>query len=358
MYRSKTNGFSLVELMIALVINSFLLIAVIQLFSQSKGQYLAQEASMTMQENGRFAMDYITTDIRFSDYWGCAPDPSQFNVITAGPDANQFLNGGVFTSGILGQEGTGYISADAAFPVASDQITFIRAGAASGQLVRGMVDDTDVVVVGFDPGEVGDEITISDCERADIFTISNVVAADTDSDGIDDQWTISHDPTDIYGAVANNSNKLSHDYQLAAAVHSGSSSVTYLVAPDPANNNIPTLMRNFDAFGTPIPLIAGIETMQIVYGVDDDGDGNVDAYVDATNVADFNNVISIQFSFLARSEEQRNVVNAAIAYEFPGITDMDLSTTNDQITPTDRRSRRVFTATSTARNRAITASIR
>lgn len=358
MYRPKTKGFSLVELMIALVINSFLLVAVIQLFSQSKNQYLAQENSMAMQENGRFAMDYITTDIRFSDYWGCAPDPSEFNVVTAGPDANQFLNGGVFTSGILGQEGTGYTSADAAFPQASDRVTFIRAGAASGQLLRGMVDDTDEVVVGFDPGVVGDEITISDCERADIFTISDVVAADTDGDMIDDEWTISHDPTDINGAVANSSNKLSHDYQLAAAVHGGSSSVTYLVATDPANNNIPTLMRNFDAFGTPIPLIAGIETMQIVYGLDNNADGNVDSYVNAANVADFNTVISIQFSFLARSEQARNVVNAAIPYEFPGVTDMDPVTVGDQITPNDNRSRRVFTATATARNRAVVAAIR
>ncbi len=358
MYRSKTNGFSLVELMIALVINSFILIAVIQLFSQSKNQYLAQENSMAMQENGRFALDYLTTDIRFSDYWGCAPDASEFNIVSAGPEANQFFNAGVFDSGIRGEDGTGYTSADAAFPVASDQITFIRAGATSGQLVRGMETVTDVLVVGFDPGEPGDQVTISDCERADIFTISNVVAADTDADGNNDEWTIFHDPTDVNGAVANSTNSLSHDYQLTAAVHAGTSTVTYSIAEDPANNNVPTLMRNFDAVGNPIPLIAGIETLQILYGVDTNADGNVDAYVNGAAVADFNTVVSIQFSLLARSDQELNVVNAAIPYEFPGITDMDPATVNDQIIPIDTRSRRVFTATATARNRVVTASIR
>ena len=73
------TGMTLIEIMIALLIGAFLLGGVLQIFIGSKQTYRMQEALSRLQENGRFAIDFIGQDIRMTSYWGChsgarAPD--------------------------------------------------------------------------------------------------------------------------------------------------------------------------------------------------------------------------------------------------------------------------------------------
>lgn len=64
------RGFSLVELMIAMTIGLLLMTGVALIFQNvstaNKAQFLAAE----QQENGRFAMDTITTDLRLAGFYG------------------------------------------------------------------------------------------------------------------------------------------------------------------------------------------------------------------------------------------------------------------------------------------------
>lgn len=64
------SGFSLVELMVAIVVGTLMLGGVIQLYLSSKQTYNAQDQLARMQENGRFAMELITRDLRRAGYWG------------------------------------------------------------------------------------------------------------------------------------------------------------------------------------------------------------------------------------------------------------------------------------------------
>jgi type IV pilus assembly protein PilW len=69
------KGLTLVEIMIALLLGVFLLGGVIEIFLNSKKTYRVQEALSRLQENGRFAMDFIGRDVRMADYRACPSSP-------------------------------------------------------------------------------------------------------------------------------------------------------------------------------------------------------------------------------------------------------------------------------------------
>lgn len=57
------RGFSLVEIMVALTISLILMAGVIQIFLSSRASYRLQNGMARLQENGRFAMDFLSRDI-------------------------------------------------------------------------------------------------------------------------------------------------------------------------------------------------------------------------------------------------------------------------------------------------------
>ena len=82
---NKQVGFSLVEIMIALLIGLFLLGGILQMFSASQQTYRMQSNLARLQENGRFALDFLARDIRMAGYWGCL---SGLNTDIDGTDNN------------------------------------------------------------------------------------------------------------------------------------------------------------------------------------------------------------------------------------------------------------------------------
>ena len=66
------RGTGLVEIMVALTLGLVLMGGVLQIFLSNKQTYRMQEAHARLQENGRFAMEKISRDIREAGYWGCA----------------------------------------------------------------------------------------------------------------------------------------------------------------------------------------------------------------------------------------------------------------------------------------------
>ncbi|HZX15522.1 MAG TPA: PilW family protein [Pseudomonas sp.] len=66
--RSRQRGFSLVELLVAFVISMLLLTGVIQVFFASKQTYASNEAASRLQENGRFALEFIAQSARHAGY--------------------------------------------------------------------------------------------------------------------------------------------------------------------------------------------------------------------------------------------------------------------------------------------------
>src|SRR5712671_7390418 len=101
------RGFSLIELMIAMVLSLVLLAGTLVVFSSGKAAYINIDQLSKVQENGRYALDQILRDIRSAGYSGCVksttrtPSISTLNSATAMPWAfDQPLGGfnGVSTS--------------------------------------------------------------------------------------------------------------------------------------------------------------------------------------------------------------------------------------------------------------------
>ncbi len=66
----KQTGLSLVELMVALAIGSFLMIGTIQIYTQSRQAFIVNESIARVQETAQFAMDTIEADLRMASNWG------------------------------------------------------------------------------------------------------------------------------------------------------------------------------------------------------------------------------------------------------------------------------------------------
>ena len=66
--RRQQLGLSLVELMVALVLGLVLMTGIIQVFLSSRQTYATNEAMARMQENGRFALEFISRSARLAGY--------------------------------------------------------------------------------------------------------------------------------------------------------------------------------------------------------------------------------------------------------------------------------------------------
>ena len=63
-------GVTLVELMVALSIGSFLMIGAVQVYNQSRHAFVINESIARVQETAQFAMDTIEADLRLASNWG------------------------------------------------------------------------------------------------------------------------------------------------------------------------------------------------------------------------------------------------------------------------------------------------
>jgi type IV pilus assembly protein PilW len=66
----KQAGITLIELMVALAIGSFLMIGAVQVYTQSRQAFVINESIARVQETAQFAMDTIEADLRMASNWG------------------------------------------------------------------------------------------------------------------------------------------------------------------------------------------------------------------------------------------------------------------------------------------------
>ena len=72
-YRShRQAGVGLVEIMVAVTLSLILMAGLVQVYTGNKQTYRIQESLSRVQENGRFALDFITRDLRSAGFLGCA----------------------------------------------------------------------------------------------------------------------------------------------------------------------------------------------------------------------------------------------------------------------------------------------
>lgn len=321
--RSRQTGFTLVELMIAMVLSLILLGGVLQIFASTRTGYRVHTSVSQMQETGRFSMEMMTRDIRMADFWGCADGIGK---VTNGLDPGGGAGYIDYTAGGLGgTEG----------PAGAPDSLVLRGGYGTGINVEspfGPQSSANIKVAAGNGFAVGDILLVSDCTAADIFQLTS---GQPDGNG-----TLVHNTGAAGGTPGNlspvsctgaNAHCLSKVYDENAVVFRPQQ-ITYSVGVLPSGE--PALFRNGQE------MIDGVEDLQILYGEDTDGSGAANRYVNETQVADMEVVVSVRIALVTRSS-QTNVASAGQNYSVMGTNKASA----------DTRLRQVYTATVGVRNR-------
>ena len=108
------NGLSLIELMIALALGAFLMLAVVTVFLSNRDAARLENSLARLQENGRFALDRIRQDIHRAQYLGCNTGEVFLNNMIDDPNAVGFTPA---LQGLRGHEREGSGAWRAAPPV-------------------------------------------------------------------------------------------------------------------------------------------------------------------------------------------------------------------------------------------------
>ncbi len=74
----RQRGLTLIELMIAVILASLLVLGLTQVFSASRAAYQTSQGLSRVQEAGRSAMEFIQRDLRMVGHMGCLADVARF----------------------------------------------------------------------------------------------------------------------------------------------------------------------------------------------------------------------------------------------------------------------------------------
>jgi type IV pilus assembly protein PilW len=400
--RFRQAGLSLVELMVALLVSSFLLIGLVQIFGTTKAAFITTDALSRVQENARFALEFMRRDARMVGHMGCVNEISHFlsspptfssHLITP---ATAFGNASFpfrFDVPIQGFEYTGTARNDnytipSATPAAVADVTqwnpVVPAGATglAPSLIGRAVPGSDILVLRFfsedsvplatpftnhaaqqvsvNTGrlpagfvESGGIYAVADCDHASLFQATSALVGATFAAALE---------TPAAPQDGDNARNWATDQQFGtgATLHRGESMVYFVgvnAAGQPALFRLRLAASSADAAAyVPEELVEGVENMQIFYGVDTttSRDDAVDQYANANqvNLLDpdgagplaapaWARVISLRISLLIRSPDQANsTLNTA----------RDLGGVN--VTPqTDGRLRQIYETDVALRNR-------
>lgn len=392
-HESASRGFTLVELLIAMLIGLVIVIGVVQIFSANRATYQLDEGLARAQENGRFSLYFLSQDIRHAGYLGCNKDTTRipFNFLAT---AQQRLP----VTGIAGFEYTAtptginntYPTATGATPanttvgwnatlpaiVAGSNGLFGALPGTDVLIIQRMVPNTWSLVAPYvtpanvllnpvfvNQVAVDDILLVSDCREAAVFQVTGITPAGVISHlaGVGaapgnrcGNWVQNVNVSSGEAAAADCTNVFDSD-QLPPRILLGRIETTaYYVARGPAPDFQPTLYKNStNPSGLPNvqALVEGVESFQVLYGVDNGAtsDGIADSYVTANNVTAFTQVVSVRIGVLTRSIQASGTASDNAL----DTTVYNVAGTNIDPVPDDRRKRRAFNTTIQLRNRGF-----
>jgi type IV pilus assembly protein PilW len=337
-FAARQRGLGLIEIMVALAISAVLLTGVIQIFLSSKVSYRVADANARVQEGGRFAVSLISDDLRMAGYTGCfrgdvslienvLNTPADFAWDVATPLAGHEANGGGWSPALPGalaglvRPGTDVVIARG---VGSDAIRLVSpfptSGAASAKFY--------VATAGNNLAN-NDLAVVTDCRNASLFQITGQTAGGSGA------TNIVH--SDGGGSSGNSVATIDNRYGADAEIARFRTNIYYIGTNA---KDEPALFRMSLVGGAlqPAELLADAEDLQVLYGEDLDGDGIANRYAAAHQV-DMDNVVSLRYSLLLRSED--HITGEPQVYLYNG----------EEQTAADHRRRRVFGSTVKLRNR-------
>lgn len=162
--RMRQSGFSLIELMIAMVLGLLVIAAAGSMFFSNRRTYGTTEALNRIQENQRVAYEMMARDIREAGGNPCTNNV--VNMLDTSKPGGSFYAGWI--DGISGANGTG--------PNGSDEITLGQANGASISVVSNDSPSAEVGVTSTAGINDGDILMVCNSEVAAIFQATNIAS--------------------------------------------------------------------------------------------------------------------------------------------------------------------------------------
>lgn len=327
MNSSQQTGLSLVEILVAMVISLFLLAGVIQVFSANKATYGFSEALSRNQENGRFAIDTITRDLRMSGFTGCAVDNFVNNLNVTGVESQyDYFN----QPAVDGTEN---------LVNGSDTITIRGPSQGQANIITPYNSPTSdpINTNATDFLNAGDIVLLANCKGADIFQVSDIDSTSGTQSVLHDADADTPGNTNLASCSGGTAHCLSQTYGGDSSILK-METITYSIATGASGE--PALFRTVFS-NTPEELVDGVQQLEILYGVSTDTTNTTpNQYITSDNVTDWDQVTAVRIMLLLRSPSNVSM-DAPQQYEYNGAT----------VTATDRRLRQVFSTTIALRNR-------
>ncbi len=340
--RFRTAGFSLIELMIALALGVVVTAGVVQLFVTNNQTYALMTAQARLQENTRFSFDFIKDRARSAGYFGCGPEQQnvvnglrgtwpmlyEFNVTV--PVAGFEGNGdGTWTPALTELPRTqGAVSANVYIPgngvdisavaPGTDVLVFrqIRMPETKLEQVLQPLGDPVVRAPGGNAGvAVNDIVMVADCQQAAVFRITalnvagnsaTLLHATAASGDPYENATIVSSPS---GPVPATLSFLGRSYGEDTVVGAVETSILFIAPSAGLNNRGDRPLSLWQKVGTaaPVELVAGVEDLQVLYGIDTtlgDNEPNVNQYVAFDAVPNTNQIVSLNVTITVNSVDE------------------------------------------------------
>lgn len=335
----RQTGLTLVELMIALVLGSLLLIGVFNVMVGARTSYQLQSGFSQIQASARFALEEMAFDIRNAGFTGCTRDDARITNVLDGP-ADYYGNilAGAEAYNANANDWTPNLPAQIISPQTGSDVLTVRTSNEGDVFLRTAMgttaDDLQLTLnsVGSTGSiDVGSILVLTDCLSTSVFQVNGADAGTATVRHVAGKNSQSIEP-------GNSSGNLAKRYEAGAHVIV-METVSYFVRQS-SNGTGASLWRR-RGFGNSEELLEGVDNLQIMMGQDPDGDQVVDAYV-TPDVAVPDETVAVRLHLLVRSLDEMSIDTDTRTFDMGG-----------EVIPAfnDRRLRRAFTKTVSVRNR-------
>jgi type IV pilus assembly protein PilW len=295
------TGFSLVELLLALALGLVVVTGIVQLFVGNSRTYEVLTGQARMQENARFALEFISQAARSAGHFGCSLERESYvNGIGGSTPTNEWQN--------VPPE---FDVSRMVMAAAAGEVTFRGTRRPGFRLAQVQQPSDDPIVIttpnGLDGLQAQDVVVLSNCEQGAVFRVTGV-------NSLGSEAQLFHMPA---GSCDGNTNP----------VPGGNTRCIWAPAGDLVDYSLSKLNRAYGIEsrigvlqttrffvndgalwqqvngGVPDELVAGVDALEILFGLDtaDDGEVRVGQYVPWQPGIDYPRVVAIRINVTVNS---------------------------------------------------------
>jgi type IV pilus assembly protein PilW len=292
--RRPAPGFTLVELMVGITLGLLVLAVVSLVFLNVSNNRREIERTGRQIENGRFAMQLLADDLVNAGYFG-EFDPRDVGLPATKPDPCSTDVADMKNMVMMHVQG-------------------FAAGAANPSCIADVQPGTAVIAVRRTATCIAGDANCEPAATGQIYLQSSLCNAELANPPVAGHYVVAANP----GAGVPVYTLTQHDCGTSASLRAYVVHVYFVANNNNAGDGVPTLKRaelGVNGQFSIVPLVEGIENLQLEYGLDTNGDGFPDdvskdpgtyagCAADPCYIANWANVMTVRVSLLSRATEQ------------------------------------------------------